>query len=180
MIRTLIDASTIAARLGELALEIDRDYADRDLTLVCVLKGSMPFFVDLARALQLPVSFEYVSVRSYFDGEASSGRVELVADLDSDIEGRHVLLIEDIVDTGRTIHWLREHLSRRRPASLRVAALLDKPSRRVVPVEIDYTGFVIGDVFVVGYGLDWSQRYRNLPFIGVLEKSSTPDPEGSE
>lgn len=174
MIRVLLDAEQIAQRRREMAERISRDYAGEEPVMVCVLKGSMPFFVDLARDILLPVRFEFVAVRSYGDARRSSGKVELAADLEGPIAGRHILLVEDIVDTGRTISWLRSYLAKRDPASIRVAALLDKPSRRVVPVEVEYTGFVIEDHFVVGYGLDHAQRFRNLPFIGVLTGEDEP------
>jgi len=167
-IRVLFTAEGIARRRREIAAEISRDYVDCDLVMVCILKGSMPFFVDLCREMSLPVRYEYVGVSSYFEGTESSGRVELTADLNESIEGKHVLLVDDIVDTGRTVRFLCNQLGGRNPASLKLAALLDKPSRRVVEVDIAYVGFTIPDEFVVGYGLDYKQRYRNLPYIGVL------------
>jgi len=167
-VRELISAEEITRRRRELAGEIERDYGGEDLLLVCILRGSMVFFVDLAREIDLPLRFDYVDVSSYGDG-TSPGALELRADLREPIEGRHVLLVEDIVDTGRTARFLVDRLSARGPASLHVAALLDKPSRRVVDVEIAYCGFTIPDRFVVGYGLDWAQLYRNLPYIGVLD-----------
>ena len=167
--KILLSEMDIARRRADLARTISVDYADREILLVCLLKGSMPFFVDVARELTVPVvHYGYIGAASYGDDTESSGEVEIVADLQEDIAGRHVLLIEDIVDTGRTVAHVRRHLEARQPASLKLVTLLDKPSRRQVEVEIDYVGFTIANHFVVGYGLDFAQRYRNLPFIAFL------------
>jgi hypoxanthine phosphoribosyltransferase len=151
-----------------LGREISEVYRGEPLTLVCVLKGSFLFMADLARAIEGDVRVEFLGVASY-DGVASSGAVQITHDLRQSIEGRHCLLVEDIVDTGLTLSFLLETLRLRSPASLRVASLLDKPSRRKVEVPIDYVGFQIEDVFVIGYGLDLDQRYRNLPYVGIYE-----------
>jgi hypoxanthine phosphoribosyltransferase len=169
---TLISAARIHRRVEQMGRQIAADYperpADLPLHLVGVLKGSVVFLSDLARAIQRHVSFDFVGASSYGLSAESSGEIRLTKDLDDDIAGRDVLLVEDIVDTGLTVDWLLLHLMRKNPASLRVAALLDKPSRRVKPVSLAYVGFEIPDQFVVGYGLDYAQRYRNRPDIAVL------------
>ncbi len=167
--RVLIPEVDISWRRRELAVEISRDYEGRDLVLVCILQGSMVFFVDLARDIPNPLRFDYVGVTSYGDGTTSSGQPQIRADLSRSIEGKHVLLVEDIVDTGITASFLLERFAGRDPASLKLAALLDKPARRQIDVDIDYLGFTIPDEFVVGYGLDYAQLWRNLPYIGVLD-----------
>ena len=171
-VRVLISEDEITARMEELALEISRDYEGKDLVLVCVLKGSMVFFADLARKITIPLRFDYICVSSYDDGSESGGDHELRTDLNESVSGRHVLLVEDIVDTGLTMEYLFSLLSSRGAASLDVVALLDKPARRKREVDIAYRGFEIPDEFVVGYGLDYRQQYRNLPYIGALESSS--------
>lgn len=168
-IRPLLSAEAIQERVRALGAEIARDYAGLDPVCVCTLKGSMPFFVDLTRAIEIPLRYDYLAVQSY-EGTQSSGVVKFTADLSGSIEGRHVLMIEDIVDTGLTMGYLFEALRARQPASLALATLLDKPARREVDVPIRYTGFEIGDEFVVGYGLDYEQYFRNLPYVGVLEE----------
>jgi hypoxanthine phosphoribosyltransferase len=171
-VRVLITEAEITTRLEELAREISRDYEGKDLVLVCVLKGSMVFFADLARKITTPLSFDYICVSSYDSGTESEGSPELRTDLSEPVSGRHVLIVEDIVDTGLTMEYLFDLLASRGAASLKVVALLDKPARRKREVEIAYRGFEIPDEFVVGYGLDYRQRYRNLPYIGSLELSS--------
>ena len=168
-VSTLISAERLGQRVSELAAEITRDYAGRSLVLLCVLKGSFIFASDLARAVALPVRIEFLGVRSYGDDTKSSGVVQITQDLTRPVDGDHILLVEDIVDTGLTLSYLREQLRSRNPASVKVAALLHKPARMQRHVDIDYLGFTIEDVFVVGYGLDYAERYRNLPFLGVLE-----------
>ena len=168
-VRVLIPEAEIAARLEELARDISRDYEGKDLLLVCVLKGSMVFFADLARKITTPLGFDYICVNSYGDKTESGEEIELRTDLSEPVEGRHVLLVEDIVDTGRTMEYLFGLLQGRGAASLRVVALLDKPARRKQEVEIAYRGFEVPNAFVVGYGLDYRQLYRNLPYIGTLE-----------
>lgn len=163
----LIDAATIAERVRALGEQITRDYRDRELVLVPVLTGSFVFAADLMRAIDLPLTVGVLSVRSYGDEAASSGVVQITQDLRHAIDGKDVLLVEDIVDTGLTLSYLRENLLTRNPHSLKLASLLHKPARTIKQVPIDYLGFTIEDVFVVGYGLDHAQRYRNLPFIGI-------------
>jgi hypoxanthine phosphoribosyltransferase len=164
----LIDADRIAARVRELGAELREEYGpETAITVVGVLKGSFLFMADLVRSLEGPVTCEFLGVSSYVGAE-SSGAVQITQDLRADVSGRHVLLVEDIVDTGLTLEYLRRTLQARNPASLKVVALLDKPSRRKVEVEVDLVGFEIPDAFVVGYGLDLDQLYRNLPYIGVF------------
>lgn len=166
--QTLISADAIAARVQELAAEIRRDHPD-DLHLICVLKGSFIFASDLMRAIPGTVTVDFIAVSSYGSGTSTSGEVRLQKDLDSGIEGRSVVIVEDIADSGLTLTYLQDVLLTRAPKSLRTACLLSKPSRRVVPVVVDYIGFEIEDRFVVGYGLDHAGVHRNLPFIGVVE-----------
>ena len=166
--QTLISADAIAARVQELAAEIRRDHPD-DLHLICVLKGSFIFASDLMRALSGTVTVDFIAVSSYGSGTSTSGEVRLQKDLDTGIEGRSVVIVEDIADSGLTLTYLQDVLLTRAPKSLRTACLLSKPSRRVVPVVVDYIGFEIEDRFVVGYGLDHAGVHRNLPFIGVVE-----------
>jgi hypoxanthine phosphoribosyltransferase len=164
----LITPDRLQGRIAELAAQIDRDYADRELLLVGVLKGAVMVMADLARAMRLPVQMDWMAVSSYGSGTKSSGVVRILKDLDSDITDRHVLVVEDIIDSGLTLSWLVRNLQSRGPASLRVCALLRKPSAARVDIDVAYTGFDIGDAFVIGYGLDYAERYRNLPFIGTL------------
>ncbi len=169
-VSTMLSAEQIAARVRELGAQISKDYADRRLVLVSVLKGSFVFTADLARAIDIPsVRVEFLGVRSYGEGTSSSGVVQITQDLVKPIEGEDVVIVEDIVDTGLTIAHLLELFHTRHPASVKVCALLHKPARTKVEVPIHYLGFTIEDRFVVGYGLDWAERYRNLPFIGVVE-----------
>lgn len=165
----LLSAEQIRERVRALGAEIAREYAGKSLVLLCVLKGSFVFAADLARAIDLPLRIEFLGVRSYGDDTRSSGVVQITQDLTRPIAGDHVLLVEDIVDTGLTLSYLREQLLARMPASVKLCALLHKPSRTVKPVEIEYLGFTVDDVFVVGYGLDHAERYRNLPYVGVLK-----------
>jgi hypoxanthine phosphoribosyltransferase len=168
--RVLLSAEQIAARTSELGARITRDYAGRDLVLVPVLKGSFVFAADLARAIEAPVRIDFLGVRSYGAGTESSGVVQITHDLSRPIEGEDVLLVEDIVDTGLTVAHLVALLQTRGPRSVRVCALLHKPSRARVSAVVDYVGFTIEDRFVVGYGLDFDERHRNLPYIGVLDE----------
>ena len=170
-VRQLISAEQIRARVAELGATIARDHADGELVMVGVLKGSFMFMADLCRAIDLPLAIEFLGLQSYGDQTRSSGVVQITADLTRPIEGKDVLVVEDIVDTGLTMDYLLENLRLRLPRSVRIAALLQKPDRMVKPVTIDYLGFTIPDAFVVGYGLDYAQRYRNLPYIGVLENA---------
>jgi hypoxanthine phosphoribosyltransferase len=168
---TMLSAETIAARVRELGAEITRDYADRKLVLVCVLKGSFIFASDLARAIELPLRVDFLGVRSYGEDTESSGVVQITQDLSRPIENEDIILVEDIVDTGLTIAHLIDLLRTRQPHSVKVCALLHKPARARVEVRVDYLGFTIEDHFVVGYGLDFAEKYRNLPYIGVVERS---------
>src|SRR5512135_3374139 len=165
----LISAEDIQQRVRELSVEIQRDYAEDDqLHLVSVLKGGFIFLGDLVRAMNRPVTVDFMAVSSYAKGTTTSGEVRVLKDLDSGLDGRNVVIVEDIVDTGLTLAYLQEILHARSPKSLRTACLLSKPSRRKVDVKVDYIGFTIEDRFVVGYGLDYAERYRNLPYIGLL------------
>ncbi|MBZ5527090.1 MAG: hypoxanthine phosphoribosyltransferase [Acidobacteriia bacterium] len=167
-VRVLLSRSRIQKRIAALAREIRADFQDEPLHLVGVLKGAVFFLADLARYLPGKVSMDFIAVSSYANGTKTSGQVRLTKDLDTSIEGRNVLLVEDILDTGLTLQYLVRVLDQRRPKRLRVAVLLDKPERREVPVSADYTGFKIPNEFVVGYGLDYAERYRNLPDVSVL------------
>jgi hypoxanthine phosphoribosyltransferase len=165
----LLPAERIGRRVAELGSEITRDYAGQSLTMVCVLKGSFVFAADLARTVDLPMKIDFLGVRSYGTGTETSGVVQIMQDLSHPIAGDNVLLVEDIIDTGLTLAHLTDLLQTRGPKSIRVCALLHKPARSRAAVKIDYLGFEIEDRFVVGYGLDWAERYRNLPYIGVIE-----------
>ncbi len=164
----LIPAGRLQARVAELAAQIDADYVGRELLLVGVLKGAVMIMADLARAIHLPVQMDWMAISSYGSGTKSSGVVRILKDLDADICGRHVLVVEDIVDSGLTLSWLMGNLRSREPASLQVCVMLRKPGSIGMGVEVAYTGFDIADEFVIGYGLDYAERYRNLPFIGTL------------
>jgi hypoxanthine phosphoribosyltransferase len=170
--RVLIPAEDLIGRVGELGRQIRGDYAERVPMLVGVLKGAVVFLADLMRAIDAPCECDFIAVSSYGASTRSSGIVELTKDLSVPIEGRDVLIVEDIVDTGRTLAYLLRNLETRQPRTLRVCTLLDKASRREVPVALDYVGFTIPDEFVVGYGLDFAGLYRNLPYLGVLEAVS--------
>ena len=166
-IETLIDAKTIEARCAELGKEITRDYADKEIVIVPVLKGSFVFAADLIRHIDLTCSIDFLGLRSY-EGTESSGVVQITSDLTKSVDGKHVLVVEDIVDTGLTMQYLLENLETRKPATVKTVSLLHKPARSEVEVPIDYLGFTIDDVFVIGYGLDFDQKYRNLPYLGVV------------
>ena len=168
-IHVMIDEETVEKKVREMAAQISREYEGKTLHLICILKGSVFFACELAKRITVPVTLDFISASSYGDGTQSCGRVKIVKDLDESLEGRDVLVVEDIIDSGRTLSYLLQVLQLRRPASLRLCTLLDKPERRVSPVKVDYTGFEIPDEFVVGYGLDYAQRYRNLPYIGRVE-----------
>ena len=165
--RVLLSHDAIQARVAEMGKEISRDYASREPHLVCVLKGACTFMTDLSRAIDLAITLDYIAVSSYGAATKSSGEVKLVKDLDQGLEGRDLLVVEDIVDTGLTLNYLLNVLRARGPRTLKVAALLSKPSRRLVEIPVDYTGFSIDDHFVVGYGLDYNEKYRNLRDIVV-------------
>jgi hypoxanthine phosphoribosyltransferase len=166
----LLSAQDIQQRVRELAEEIQRDHAeDAQLHLVSVLKGGFIFLGDLVRAMQRPVTIDFMAVSSYAKGTTSSGEVRVLKDLDTGLDGRNVIIVEDIVDTGLTLQYLQEILRARAPKSLKTACLLSKPSRRAVEVKVDYIGFTIEDRFVVGYGLDYAEQYRNLPYLAMLD-----------
>lgn len=167
--RILLSEEEVCKRVEEMAKKISEDYAGMTVHLVCVLKGSIFFTCELAKRITVPVTIDFMSCSSYGDDTKSSGVVKIIKDLDEPLEGKHVIVIEDIIDSGRTLSYLLEILQARKPESLRLCTLLDKPDRRVRDVRVDYTGFEIPDEFVIGYGLDYAQRYRNLPYIGVLE-----------
>lgn len=167
----LIDHLTIKKRVEELALKITEDYTDRKPHMIGILKGANVFHADLIRAIHLPVTVDFIAVSSYGNSSKTTGEVRILKDPDESLAGRDVILVEDIVDTGLTLNYLLEILRKREPSSLKVATLLSKPSRRQVDVPVDYIGFEIPDRFVVGYGLDYAQRYRNLPFLAVVEVS---------
>lgn len=168
-IKVLIKEEELMARVKELAEQINQDYAGKKLHLICILKGSVFFTCELAKYITVPVTIDFMSVSSYGDAMTSSGSITVNQELTMGIEGREVLIIEDIVDSGRTLSYLSHMLEKREPASLRICTLLDKPDCRVSEVNVVYTGFVIDDLFVVGFGLDYAQKYRNLPYIGELE-----------
>lgn len=170
--KILIDQETLKRRVKELGDEITQDYKGKDLLMIGILKGAVIFMSDLAKEIDLPLSMDFMAVSSYGASTHSSGVVRILKDLDEEIEGKDVLIVEDIVDTGLTLHYLCENLLSRRPNSLKICCCFDKPSRRKVPVDIDYIGFEIPDEFVVGYGLDYAQKYRNLPYVSVLNPDS--------
>ncbi len=167
----LISEEEIHAKVVELGQQISRDYADKYLLLLGTLKGAVPFIADLARAISLPLEIDYMAVASYGNSTQSSGIVRILKDLEGPIEHKHILVVEDIIDSGLTLHYLLDVIRRRNPLSLRICTLLNKERERVKMIETDYVGFRIPDKFVVGYGLDYAQRYRNLPYIGVLKPS---------
>lgn len=168
-IRILLTEQEVNEGIAKMAARISKDYAGESVHLICVLKGSIFFTCELAKRITVPVTLDFMSVSSYGDGMESSGNVRINKDLDEPLEGKNVLVVEDIVDSGRTLSYLMENLGTRNPKSLRLCTLLDKPDRRVTNVKVDYTGFEIPDEFVVGYGLDYAQKYRNLPFVGIVE-----------
>lgn len=168
-VRVLLTEEEVDRRIQAIGDQISKDYAGKQVHLVCVLKGGSFFMCELAKRITVPVSLDFMSVSSYGSDTKSSGVVKIVKDLDESIKDKDVLVVEDIVDSGRTLSYLLEMLRDRGPRSLHLCTLLDKPDRRVVDVNVDYTGFTIPDEFVVGYGLDYDQRYRNLPYIGVVE-----------
>jgi hypoxanthine phosphoribosyltransferase len=171
----LIDAETLQARIRELGEEINGDYAGREILLVGVLKGAVFFMADLMRTITVPCEIDFMAISSYGASTDSSGVVRILKDLDINIEGRHVLVIEDIIDSGLTLSYLIRNLESREPASLTVCALLTKPERREIEVDVRYTGFEIPNRFVIGYGLDFAERYRNLPYVGVLHDHLMPE-----
>jgi len=167
-IKVLISKEQISNRIQELATHISADYAGKEITVICILKGSFVFVADLIREIKVPVSCEFMSVSSYGDAKTSSGEVKMNLDLSLPLDGKHILIMEDIVDSGLTLEFIKDLLSVRNPASIRCCSLLQKPDALKVDIEVDYHGFKIGNEFVVGYGLDYAQRYRELPYIGVV------------
>jgi hypoxanthine phosphoribosyltransferase len=168
--KILISNEEIASRIKELGAQISEEYRGKDLMLIGVLKGSVLFMADLIREIKIHCTMDFMAVSSYGGGTESTGVVRILKDLDSNIANRNILIVEDIIDTGTTLKYLIENLRSRKPESIKICCLLDKPDRRKVKLDIDYTGFAIPDAFVIGYGLDYAERYRNLPFIGVLKK----------
>lgn len=167
----LLSGEQVQARVAELGAQLAADYASRDPVLVSVLKGSIIFLADLVRAMPIPLSIDLMEVSSYGASTESSGQVRILKDLSTSIAGREVIVVEDIIDTGLTLNYLLRYLNDKGPSSIRICCLLDKPARRLAEIEIDYRGFTIPDRFVIGYGLDYGERYRNLPYIGVLRPS---------
>ncbi len=167
--RVLVSEEELKAKVRELGAQITRDYQGKNLLMVSVLKGSVIFMADLMRAIDLPCTIDFMCVSSYGSGTKTSGVVKIIKDLDTDLHGKDLLIVEDILDSGKTLHYITHMLADRGTASIRIATLLDKPERRSAPLTPDYSGFVIPDKFVVGYGLDYDERYRNLPYIGVLK-----------
>lgn len=168
-VSVLIEEERLAARLQELAAQINEEYAGKKIHLICILKGSVFFTCELAKYIKVPVTMDFMSVSSYGDAMTSSGSITINQDLNMGLEGREVLIIEDIVDSGRTLAYLAHMLEKREPACLRICTMLDKPQCRISKIDVAYTGFEIEDLFVVGFGLDYSQKYRNLPYIGELK-----------
>ena len=165
----LFSEEQLAQRVKEIAGEINRDYVGQEIMLVSVLRGSFVFMADLCRRIDLPCTVDFMAVSSYGGGTSSSGQVQITKDLSEDISDRHIIVVEDILDSGNTLSYLLQILQARHPASMKLCTLLDKPDRRIKPVHVDYSGFSIPDEFVVGYGLDFAEKYRNLPYIGVLK-----------
>lgn len=168
-VRVLLSEEVVDAKINEIAKQISRDYEGKEIHLLCILKGGAFFMCELAKRITVPVSMDFMALSSYGNNTESSGNIKVKKELDESIEGKEVLIVEDIVDSGRTLSFLVEELKKRNPASLRLCTLLDKPDRRVVDIHADYTCFEIPDEFVVGYGLDYAQKYRNLPYIGIVE-----------
>jgi hypoxanthine phosphoribosyltransferase len=168
----LLPEEKIKSRVAALGRQISQDYKGKRLVLIGVLKGAVPFLADLSRSIALPLQYDFIAVSSYGAATVSSGAVRLVKDLDLSVEGFDVLLVEDIIDTGLTLRYLRENLQNRHPASLKIAAMLDKPSRRTTEITADYCGFTVPDEFLVGYGLDYNQNFRHLPYVGVLKREA--------
>lgn len=168
-IRVLVSEEDVDKRIEELGRKISEDYAGKQIHLICILKGGVFFMCELAKRITVPVSMDFMCVSSYGDDTTSSGIVRIAKDLDESIDGKEVLIVEDIIDSGRTLYYLMDVLQKRNPKSIHLCTLLDKPERRVKDVKVDYVGFNIPDEFVVGYGLDYAQKYRNLPYIGVVE-----------
>ena len=170
--KVLIDEETLRKRVQELGKQITDDYRGKDLIVICILKGAILFTSDLVKEIKVPMAIDFMAVSSYGTSTKSSGVVRILKDLDVEIEGKDVLIVEDIIDSGLTLNYLVENLQTRKPASIKICCCLDKPERRKAPVKVDYVGFNIPDEFVIGYGLDYAEKFRNLPFIGVLSKDA--------
>lgn len=168
--KCLIDEKELQKRITEMGMQITKDYKGKEIILICVLKGSVYFTVDLSKRIENKVKLEFIQVSSYGSGTVSSGNIQMKLDLKESIEGKDVIVIEDIIDTGRTLKFLLEYLKSKNPNSIKLCTLLDKPERRVCKIKVDYVGFKIPDKFVVGYGLDYDEYYRNLPYIGYIEE----------
>ena len=169
ILKVLVSEEELKAKVAELGAQISKDYEGRNLVLVSILKGSVVFMADLMRSVTIPCSVDFMAVSSYGNQTTTTGAVKINKDLNQDIEGRDIILVEDILDSGVTLHYLKDYLSVRRPASITIVTLLDKPARRKAPIHAAYAGFEVPDAFVVGYGLDYAEKYRNLPYIGVLK-----------
>lgn len=167
--KILLTEAEIKKRVAELGAQITKDYAGKELLVIGIFKGAVPFLADLIREIKIPLRYDFMAVSSYGSASQSSGAVRILKDLDAGIDEKHVLIVEDIVDTGLTLKYLKENLARRQPLSLKIVTLLDKPERREVEVQPDYNGFTVPNEFVVGYGLDYNEFYRNLPYVGVLK-----------
>ena len=167
--KVLLSEEQLSQKIAELGEEISNDYQGKEIVAICVLKGAILFMADLARAVKVPMALDFMAVSSYGNGTSTSGTVRILKDLDNSIEGKHVLVVEDIIDSGVTLKYLLKNLKSRKPASIKLCTLLNKPERRRVEVDIDYCGFTVPDYFLVGYGLDYAEKYRNLPFIGILK-----------
>jgi len=168
-IKVLIDEKKLQERIYEMAKQIEEEYKGKEITFICILKGSVFFTMDLAKKIDGDVRLEFIRVSSYGEGTESTGEIKMKLDLKDSIQGKDVIVIEDIIDTGRTLSYLIEYLKMKKPNSVKLCSLLDKPARRTIDVKVDYTGFEIPDKFVIGYGLDWDEKYRNLPYIGYIE-----------
>ncbi len=169
--KVLIDENELNAIVKRLGAEITKDYQGKDVLLIGILKGSILFMADLMRAIDVPCNIDFMAVSSYGNGTESSGRVKINKDLDNDIQGKDIIIIEDILDSGKTLYYIRDILSARKPASIKICTLFDKPERREADIKADYVGSLVPNEFIVGYGLDYAEYYRNLPFIGVLKES---------
>lgn len=167
--KVLISQEELASRIKAMGDEISADYAGKEILMIGVLRGAVIFMADLARAIKVPVALDFMAVSSYGSSTTSSGIVRIIKDLDEEIQGKHILIVEDIIDSGLTLKYLLENIKSRKPASVKICTLLNKPERRKADVDINYNGFIVPDEFVVGYGLDYAEKYRNLPFIGVLK-----------
>ena len=170
-VKVLISEEEVKEKVREIAEQINADYAGKELHVVCILQGGVFFMCELVKHITVPVTHDFMSVSSYGDGTVSTGRIKILKDMDECIEGKDVLIVEDILDTGNTLYYLMQMLKLRQPASIRICTLMDKPERRKKPIVADYIGFTIPDAFVVGYGLDYDEKYRNLPYVGILKPS---------